>query len=715
MNKEQAMQTELKSGIEQCAVSESVEKIHKKGWHNNTLEWLSNCLQKPSPEITPSALYTRQNVRFIVTCALLFFVAFGVRLLHWQDMRVETLQEDTIATTLVGLYEKEAKRMEEDGGVVFPSRPVDAGDARMLVHPPGYAILLRSLYGTEHPATHYFALRMVQVVCDALSVVLLFLLVAEFFPLALAATGAMLAALSPHLAYYSLWLSPDSLVVLPILLGILFFIKASKRPSFATVIASGISFGLACWLRANPLLLAPLFALLALLVFERGKRLRYAAALLLTMMLVISPITIRNWVVYHRFIPLTIVTGLNLVQGLAEFDKEGKFGMPPMDADAMLKDAEWHQNPEYARNLFVPDGIERDRYRFRRGVEVIRENPGWFAKGMFLRMAFMLRYNDFRSQNNYAFTSIAPTVLPRPGFGHGLEVGENAAPVWANSASDMVANAERLSTGMDVSLTQTGRLKLIGNGLEHEEQLSPAPIAVKQETDYILTIPVSLEQSRADLKIRALDKRFTLQSKLAYHFSRRVKLAKNKAKDQPSLTGEASVDGKNGEPNINEERPLTLIQVPFSSGNNSEIRFVIANNEASDKTILEAGEAQLFEIGATPYQWTQLPRSIIIGLQKNLFKTNTMRLLLLTGLLLLAFARRRNALLILLAVPLYYLFTHAAFSTEWRYILAMHYFLFAIAATTIYVAGATLKQGFLLLLSKWKVKDRQPPASEALG
>jgi hypothetical protein len=257
-------------------------------------------------------------------------------------------------------------------------------------------------------------------------------------------------------------------------------------------------------------------------------------------------------------------------------------------------------------------------------------------------------------------------------------------------------------------------LKLIGNGIEHEEQLSPLPITVKPDTDYILTIPVSLEQSRADLKIRALDKRFTLQSKLAYHFSRKTKPPKNKTKEQSSLTGKTD-EATTIEPYAGEERPMTVIQVPFSSGSNREVRFVIANNGAPDKTILEAGEAQLYEIGQTPYLWTQIPRSVIVGLQKNIFKTATMRWLILAGLLLLAFARRRNALLILLAVPIYYLGTHAAFSTEYRYILALHFFLFVIAATTIYVIGAALKEGSLILLIKGKMKDRENQASEALG
>jgi hypothetical protein len=687
------MQTELKSGAVDTAGA-PVGSIQSGNWRVIVSKWLQRCLAEPPLLKLQTKTPFKQRWHLFGTCALIFLTAFGVRLLQWQDMRVETLREDSIATTLVNLYEIEAKRMEEDGGVLFPSRPIDPGDARMLVHPPGYSILLRGLYGTQHPDNHYFALRMIQVVCDALAALLLFLIAVELFPFTLSVIAGMLAALSPHHAYYSLWLSPDSLVVLPILLGVLFFIKASKQGKTATLIAAGICLGLACWLRSNPLLLAPLFAAIIFVTFERGKRLRSASVLLLAMMVVISPITIRNWVVYHRFIPVTIVTGLNLVQGLAEFDKDNKFGLPPMDADAMVKDAEWHNRPDYARNLFVPDGVERDQYRFKRGVEVIRENPGWFAKGLFLRMAFMLRYNDFRSQNNYAFTSIAPTVLPRPSFGYSMEVSENAQAVWSNSADEMFAGSARLSKEVDVSVTPAGRLRLITDGIAHTEQLSPAPIVVKPGTDYIMTIPVALEQGRADLKIRALDQRFTLQSKVIFNYSKKNKTGKNKKSERSA--SEAQPDAQAA----NEEKPVTLIQMPFSSGNNHEVRFVIANNGAGEKTILETGEAQLFEIGKTPYQWTQVPRSVVLGLQKNIFKTDTMRLLILLGILLLAFARRQKALLILLAVPLYYLGTHAAFSTEYRYILALHFFLFVISAATLYVTGTAIKEGVFKLMHR---------------
>ena len=62
--------------------------------------------------------------------------------------------------------------------------------------------------------------------------------------------------------------------------------------------------------------------------------------------------------------------------------------------------------------------------------------------------------------------------------------------------------------------------------------------------------------------------------------------------------------------------------------------------------------------------------------------------LLIVGLALLVISRRWRALVILLVVPAYYLSVQSAFHTEYRYILAMHYFLFIAAGVTVYCAGS---------------------------
>src|SRR5262249_33676926 len=157
-------------------------------------------------------------------------------------------------------------------------------------------------------------IRFAQMICDALAAAVVFIIAAELLSTTIAMIAGVLVALSPHLVYHSMRLSPDSLAVLPILLATYLIIKAVKRTSIAHVIAAGVLIGVSCWLRSNALLLAPFFAILVLLLFERGKGRRYSATLILTAATAIAPITIRNLIVFHHFIPLSLGSGITLIE-----------------------------------------------------------------------------------------------------------------------------------------------------------------------------------------------------------------------------------------------------------------------------------------------------------------------------------------------------------------------------------------------------------------
>jgi 4-amino-4-deoxy-L-arabinose transferase-like glycosyltransferase len=81
--------------------------------------------------------------------------------------------------------------------------------------------------------------------------------------------------------------------------------------------------------------------------------------------------------------------------------------------------------------------------------------------------------------------------------------------------------------------------------------------------------------------------------------------------------------------------------------------------------------------------WMRWPRLALRAAQK-LFITAIFLPLYLLGLLLLAHARRTRSLAALVAVPLYYLCVQSALHTEYRYVLAIHYFLFIAAAAAIH-------------------------------
>jgi hypothetical protein len=458
--------------------------------------------------------------------------------------------------------------------------------------------------------------------------------------------------------------------VFPILLAVYFIIRASKRPRLVTIIGAGILLGASCWLRSNALLLSPFFSIAVLFALKPDRRWRYSLALTAAALVVIAPLTIRNWVVYGHFIPISIGSGLNLMEGIAEYDKQRRFELPILDGDVIAKEIEWHERPDYAQSLYFPDGIQRDRDRFDRGMRVVSSNPGWFMGVMLRRMMFMVRYNDFWLANPSFNSPTAPSVLANPGFGHLLEVPNDTPPVWSRSMSEAIGESTFPAPEADVSANEES-LEIVGDASDFGDQFVSAPIAVEHGNDYVLALDVQYAQGPLRVKVTTADPRNILAS------SRVPKRKKPKA--ARFVPGET--DSK--EP----------IQLRFASGDATEVRIVIANNKVTyaertelDRPVVRLGRVDLFQVGATRYQWTRYPRLLIRGIQKNLYKTEWMWLMILSGVVVLALARRWQALSILFAIPAYYLTVHSALHTEYRYILAIHYFLFIVAGAAVYCA-----------------------------
>ncbi len=636
-------------------------------------EWLT-------ARLAPGGLPQLTRVRFVVIAATILLTALGVRLLYWQDSAVEMSAEDTLSLNMARQYRREARRILEEGGILFPRAQTDPGNAMMIVHPPGYSIVMAlsfKLFGeTEAP------LRWLQIICDATGAVLVFVIAAELLPISVAVIAGMLMALSPHASYYSLRLSPDSLAVLPVLCAVYLVIKAIKQPRLLTIILAGLMLGLSCWLRANALLLAPFLGVVAAMLLARGKRLFHASLLVAVTFLVISPITIRNWVVYHRFIPIALPAGVNLVQGIAEFDKEGRFGMPLSDPDVLKKDVEWNNRPDYGGHMWTPDGIERDRTRFDRGLAVISSNPLWYLGTVIRRASFMLSYNESRKRDWPFNTATVPVVSATPPFGHANANPSEKIPIWSAARGDVLLKDSSLSLHAEVSLIENGEaLQITGGGSDFEDLFVSSAIPVKENTDYVIALSAKITHGKAAAKVIGANERVLASAIIPSS----EEVGERRAKTDTAL-GASS------------------LTIPFASGNAGKVSWVISNNGAtSERTVIDVSKIELFELGPTPTLWTHYPRLMIRGIERNIFKTALLLPLITAGIALLGIARRSRALLILLIVPAYYLATHAPFSTEYRYVLAIHCFLFVMAAVTFYCAG--LLMGRFIRWRWWRVND----------
>lgn len=608
----------------------------------------------------------------LLSCLMVFLISAGVRLLYLQESYSQLGKQgpqEPCMSDIARHYEIEARRFMQEGRILYPRDPVDAGDARPILHPPGYSAMIAAIFAVFGDSETN--IRFVQIFLDALSAVLVLLIAAELLPFSVSVISGLLVALSPHLAYHSLWISPDTVCVLPILAAVWLIIKAKQRPRLAMLVAAGAMIGISCWFRANALLLAPFLSLAVVVVFDKRKRFGYAAALVIATMVVVSPITIRNWILYHHFVPISIAGGENFVVGIADFDKEGRFGMPASDGDVGIKEAEWYGRPEYHDSAWLPDGVERDQARYKRGLAVVRSNPRWFVGVIARRALFMLRYNDSSTAGWPFNTSTVPIVSGEPPVMHRPDIAGDDSPIWSASAASWLGKGSAISTQAGLSL-EGESLRLCSDASGFGDQIASPPMMLNPGRDYLLTGAISADPGQIVVKITTVDRRIALASE--------------------GIDGQSTIHGPKKEKHRNgileyggPESPERPLRLTFPSGQHTEAQVTIANNGVASATgVTHIGAVQLYDLGPTPHLWTRYPRMLVRGLQRNLYRTNSMLPLVIAGIILLAIAMRGSTLIVLLIVPIYYISAQSALSTEYRYILGIHYFLFTAAAITIY-------------------------------
>lgn len=591
------------------------------------------------PIDTPSQR-ARKGRSTLMACLIIFLSAFGVRFLSWQDTRPEV---GKVQTVVASDYKRVAKLLREGGVASFLASSSPLADPNNLGHPPGYSILLASIYSLAGESDA--AVQLVQITCDALSAVLIFLIVCELMPVGVGLIAGSFAALSPQFVWNSVLLLPDSLAVFPLLLAVYLMARALKHPRLMTAAAAGACVALSCWLRANALLLAPFLACACFLLFERGRRAQMGAALLLGALLIIAPLTIRNAIVFHSFIPLSLGAGQTFLEGIADYDREGRFGVPDTDMGIMKWEAEIFHRPDYYGTLFNPDGIWRERMRLRRGLAIVGSHPIWFLGVMTKRAASMLRLERARR------------ISTEPPVTHSLDVVNESEPVWANSPAELMMSS-RLAPLARASLAQDNRaIELTGDDSTYGGQLTSAPFQLQPNTDYVLTLPVKILRGRMSIMVKSADKIL------------------------------ASTIIETEEMKTPEEQPERLIQLSFASKSQADAELIINNAASKDAhPVIRAGTIRLFALGPASNLWTRYPRSLV-NLMQSAYITAVMLPLSIFGLLLLVRARAFRPLIVLLIVPAYYLSVQSATHTEYRYVIIIHYFLFALAAAFIYATG----------------------------
>jgi len=241
---------------------------------------------------------------FILAFAIRFFYLFQMMSLPWFDTpTMDAEYHDQWAQAIV--------HGEDFGEGVFFRAPLY----------PYFLALIYKIFGHN-----YFIPRLIQFLIGSLSCVLVYLVGRKVFNKRTAIIAGVMASLYGVLIYYEGELLIPVLEVFLDLLLILACIRAKEKPSYKMWFICGMLLGLSALARPNILLVGVAFFFWIILKLKnngkikwtkilRSKSLLYAGCLALGAILIVSPVTLRNYLKGHDLVLIASQGGMNFYIG----------------------------------------------------------------------------------------------------------------------------------------------------------------------------------------------------------------------------------------------------------------------------------------------------------------------------------------------------------------------------------------------------------------
>jgi hypothetical protein len=400
------------------------------------------------------------RARLALTALSISAVALVTLLLYVADLGYTLYSSQQPGIRMARRYDAAAAAILTGDGILYPRVWPPPWDTGLLSRPPGYPAFVAGVYALL--GRDFAQVQVAQAVLGALLPALLCLLAARVFGIGAGIAAGLAAALSPMLGYHTVLVTPDGLSALLAVLAITLLWFDRRRLAWG-LLGAGALVGLATWLRPNFVLLMPLLVALLPLALGRPRRTLARGALGAALaLLVVAPITIRNYRIYGEAVPVSINMGIVLWEGIADAGGE-RFGARPRDFQVAQAEATQFRDPRYARWWASPDGILRDRDRVRRSLGVIRENPAFYARSLLARTATIL-------DQEHALAPLLRTEPSDPGPARVARLAEPGRPI--------LRPLQRLVAGAAVPLCLLG--------------LAAAACLSLRRTAFVLLLPVAV-------------------------------------------------------------------------------------------------------------------------------------------------------------------------------------------------------------------------------
>jgi tetratricopeptide (TPR) repeat protein len=339
-----------------------------------------------------------KEVYFIIG---IFILAFAIRFVYLLQMRSSPLFD---TPTMDAEYHDQWAQMilkgEEIHGGVFFRAPLY----------PYFIALVYKIFGHD-----FFMARLIQFLIGSLNCVLIYLVGKKVFNRRVATIAGVIASLYGVLIYFDGELLLPVLEVFTGLLVILACIQAKEKPKAIRWFLGGILLGLSALARPNILLVGVAFFIWIILTYRANskiqpKSLLYAGCLALGAILIISPITLRNYIKGHDFVLIASQGGMNFYIG----------NNPKSDgATAILPGSRstwWGSYEDAIRLAQKATGkslkpSEVSRFWYMEGLKFAVTQPFKFLKLMLKKFILFWNGNELSNNKDFYFFARSTSIL----------------------------------------------------------------------------------------------------------------------------------------------------------------------------------------------------------------------------------------------------------------------------------------------------------------
>ena len=318
---------------------------------------------------------------------IIFLVALTVRLM--------------LAVTCKEMPSSDARGYDERAMSIVNGQGFSEGGKPTSLVEPFYSFFLAAIYYIF--GHNYMMVRIIQAILGTFVCVIIFLISKEIFDAKVGLISMAIASLNPGFIKSTKHLFTENLYTFLLILAIYFLLKQVKEKGYKNLILLGLTLGVASLTRPV-IFYFPLFILLFMskhLVCQDCSNKRYILTIIVFIfffILPISPWTLRNWRLHHRFIPVSTNLGKNLY--CSYFPKDGKlYGFVTT-----------YQMSEKMKG--IDSEVEQSNFLVKETLKFIKNNPIHVLKLEILKIAYFWSPFDWEIIGNGVYNFMYVFILP---------------------------------------------------------------------------------------------------------------------------------------------------------------------------------------------------------------------------------------------------------------------------------------------------------------